>query len=162
MKTHYEIIDNFLDKESFEKLQTCFMGNLLPWFYQSAVADKDDEETFYFVHTLYEHYKINSSGWELIQPILTMLKPKALIRIKANMYTNVGEQIEHGWYKDYPDEHKAAIFYINTNNGFTILEDGTKIESVANRMLIINGSNPHRSTTCTDDKIRVNIGFNYF
>ena len=57
--------------------------------------------------------------------------------------------------------HKGAIFYINTNNGFTVLEDGTEIASVSNRLLLFNPSEPHHSTSCTDVKRRVNINFNY-
>jgi hypothetical protein len=162
MKTDYQIVDNFLDKESFEKIQNCFMGNTLPWFYSSAVATEEDRESFYFIHLFYDNCNVNSNMFEIIDPILMSLKPKAIIRIKANMYTNNGQYTEHGWHQDYPYSHKAAIFYVNTNNGFTILEDGTKIESIANRMLIIDGSKPHKSTSCTDEKLRVNIGFNYF
>ena len=57
--------------------------------------------------------------------------------------------------------HKSAILYINTNNGLTVLEDGTECESVANRLLLFDASKPHHSTTCTDQKRRVNINMNY-
>ena len=41
-------------------------------------------------------------------------------------------------------------------------EDGTKIESVANRVLLFDSSRPHSSTRCTDQKVRVNINLNYY
>ena len=56
---------------------------------------------------------------------------------------------------------KSAIFYINTNNGLTVLEDGTEIKSVANRLLLFNASEPHHSTTTSNENRRVNINFNY-
>ena len=37
-----------------------------------------------------------------------------------------------------------------------------KIESIENRLLIFDASVPHHSTTCTDDKCRVNVNFNFF
>ena len=60
-----------------------------------------------------------------------------------------------------PFPHKGFLFYVNTNNGFTILEDGTKVESIANRALFFDSSKSHKSTTCTDEDIRVNININY-
>ena len=166
MSLQYEVIDNFLPEELFESIQSHFMGHILPWYYQSAVADlyAEKDPPFYFTHCLFVDYKANSAAFDLIYPIIQKIQPMALIRIKANLYpnSNTGEIIEHDWHKDFPTEHKAAIFYINTNNGFTILEDGTKIESVANRLLKFDGSSLHKSTTCTDQKTRVNIGFNYF
>ena len=58
--------------------------------------------------------------------------------------------------------HKTGIFSINTCNGYTKLEDGTKIDSVANRMLLFDASRPHTPSTTTDQTVRVNINFNYF
>lgn len=54
------------------------------------------------------------------------------------------------------------IFYLNTNDGFTILNGETKINSVENRILLFDPSELHSSTTCTNDKCRVNVNFNYF
>ena len=53
------------------------------------------------------------------------------------------------------------ILYINDNDGYTRLEDGTKIKSVANRGLYFDASRKHNSTTCTDAAARFNINFNY-
>ena len=63
---------------------------------------------------------------------------------------------------DYPFPHRNAVFSINTCDGYTKLEDGTKVESVANRMVTFPGNIEHRGTSCTDKKIRVVINFNYF
>ena len=42
------------------------------------------------------------------------------------------------------------------------LDGGQKIRSVANRMLFFDATKLHNSTTCTDEKGRFNINFNYF
>jgi len=52
--------------------------------------------------------------------------------------------------------------YVNTNNGYTKFEDGTKVESVANRLVTFPANMKHKGTSCTDEKIRVVINFNYF
>ena len=89
--------------------------------------------------------------------------PKSLIRIKANAYPKNGNKIiKHRPHIDNSFEHKGAIFYLNTNNGKTILKDGTEIDSIANRMLLFDSSKSHSSTNCTDAKMRFNININYF
>ena len=50
---------------------------------------------------------------------------------------------------------------MNTNNGYTKFEDGTKVESVANRLVTFPASMMHTGTSCTDKKIRIVINFNY-
>ena len=55
----------------------------------------------------------------------------------------------------------TSILYLNTNNGYTEFEDGTKVESVANRFISFPIETKHRGTSCTDKKIRVVINFNY-
>ena len=84
-----------------------------------------------------------------------------MIRSKCNLYTKTEKLFEHKLHTDMPFPHKGFLFYVNTNNGFTILEDGTKVESIANRALFFDSSKSHKSTTCTDEDIRVNININY-
>ena len=51
------------------------------------------------------------------------------------------------------------INYLNTYA--TKYEDGSKIESVANRLLSFPSNMKHTGTSCTDEKIRIVINFNY-
>ena len=103
------------------------------------------------------------NNWPFFQPLLRLViqEGSKLIRVKANLYLRTDEIEHHDTHVDYDFENNAAILYINTNNGLTVLEDGTEIESVANRLLFFDGSKPHHSTTCTDQKRRVNINVNY-
>jgi hypothetical protein len=50
---------------------------------------------------------------------------------------------------------------MNTNNGYTEFEDGTRVESVANRFISFPVGMKHRGTSCTDKKTRVVINFNF-
>ena len=56
--------------------------------------------------------------------------------------------------------NKIAILYLNTNNGYTLLEDGTKIPSVKNKLALFDNVS-HTDVTCTDTEERVvlNIGY---
>lgn len=159
---NYKIVDNFLNDDSFKQITEKYLTSELPWFYEEVVNDSDNSNAFYFVHQVYREHNINSSFHNPLVNLINKIQPKALLRIKANLYPNQGKFITHASHIDYDFEHKGAIFYLNTNNGYTILEDGTKIESVANRILFFDAFKPHQSTNCTDQKVRVNINFNYF
>ena len=78
------------------------------------------------------------------------------------MYLRTPEIIHSPSHIDFNYEHKGALFSINTNNGATVLEDGTEIKSVANRLLLFDASKPHHSTTTSNANRRVNVNLNYF
>jgi hypothetical protein len=156
----YEVIDNFIAKDKLEDLRNILMSDDFPWFFSQNVNSKDTNN-FYFTHTFFHNSNVNSNYFGIVEPVLSKLNIKDLIRIKGNLYPRTEQLKNHGQHIDYDFEHKGAIFYINTNNGFTVLEDGTKIESVENRLLIFDAYKMHNSTNCTDEKVRMNINFNY-
>ena len=95
------------------------------------------------------------------------LKPSASIRVKANLLTRTDEILQNAFHSDF-DKHKknydnvkTAIFYLNTNNGKTIFEDGTRVESIANRLVTFDSNVNHTGTTCTDKIFRSVINVVY-
>ena len=76
------------------------------------------------------------------------------------------------------DTFREILLYLNTCNGYTrlanndwkpedgqgeeVFSEGNKVMSVRNRLLLHDGSIPHCSTTCTDQRMRILIAFNYF
>jgi hypothetical protein len=157
------IIDNFLSEEEFDKLCALTIDSrYFPWFSNGdGVAYTGDLSDKYFMHTFYDKHQPNSHNFECLTPVLDKLAPKALIRARANWYTRNNKLIEHAKHPDYPFEHKAFILYLNTNDGFTRMNDGTAVNSVANRALFFNGNELHNSTNCTDALFRANIAINY-
>ena len=165
----YTLKNNFLNQADYENIKNTILGEEFPWYFQYGVAVSKNierasgEEEYLMGHTFFrEHQGITSSFYKILDPILKKLKFKALIRIKANLYSNQGKIVEHDDHSDFPFSHKGALFSLNTCNGFTILKNNTKIKSVANRMLLFDPSTPHHSSTCTDAKMRCNININYF
>ena len=162
----YEIIDNYLPHVVHENLYNVLINNMFPWNFVNAVNSEDDKKdvlnNYYFIHLLYGAYKPTSEHFDLVVPILNKLNPKSLMRIKANLYTRTENLVYHSQHVDYKFKHRGAIYYVNDNDGYTVLHDGTKIESVANRMLLFDASRLHNSTNCTNAKVRCNINFNFF
>ena len=186
MESEYKIIDNALNTNDFDILNDFILGDKISWYFQQAVAYssdtlklyKDEENlrlvdkpltegqknwNFYWTHTIFAKSMLMSSPdfWNAIQPILGILKPKSLIRAKVNFYPRTDDIVYHKKHTDLPFEHTGALFYLNTNDGLTVLEDGTKIESIENRILLFDASRPHHSTTTSDQTRRMNINFNY-
>ena len=158
-----KIVDNFLPQDYFEYLQKMMLDHNFPWLYNAEVANRGEvNDHFYFTHNLFDNYKPTSSIFEEFIPFFKQLEMNALIRARGLLYTNQGRQIAHEKHTDYNFPHKTVVFYMNTNNGYTEFEDGTKVESVENRIVFFDGSRLHNSSTCTDQKIRVVISVNYF
>ena len=163
MAIENKIIDNFLSEEEYLKIKYMMLDDWrnFPWFYTPSVASENDND-IYFVHTFQEkELDLESPYLHKLHSILKKMNIDDLWRVKGNLFPNQNKFIEHDAHIDYDEPHQAAIYYINTNNGYTKLKDGTKVDSVANRLLLFNGSEYHSSTNCTNDKIRVNINFNY-
>ena len=158
-----EIYDNFLDKEIFEDLQTQVMGEHFFWKYRGNVVYKDEpKEYFQFVHLLFNSNNPTSDKYYLLDPLLNKMGVTALVRAKANLLTRTEIHIEHGFHVDYHFDCYSAIYYINTNNGYTLFEDGTKINSLENRLVVFNSRIKHTGATCTDQKKRIVININFF
>ena len=166
----YEVIDNFLDEEYFDSLVTLLTDNdkegnicLVPWFLQSRIAYENsvEDKIFLLNHMFYEHNTPCSHHYDTLIPLLDKLGARCLVRIKANLYPNTEILHEHPMHIDYNYLHSGAILSLNTCDGYTKLKDGTKIDSIANRILLLDSSVEHCSTTTTNVLARFNININY-
>lgn len=158
-----KIIDNFLPWDYFVHLQRMMTDHSFPWLYNAEVANSGEiQDHFYFTHNIFQDFQPTSSIFEQFVPFFKQLEMNAMVRARALLYVNQGKQIVHEKHIDFKFPHKTAVFYMNTNNGYTEFEDGTKVESVENRIVFFDGSIPHNSSTCTDQKIRVVMSINYF
>ena len=159
-----EIIDNFLDQNDFEQILELHLGKQghLPWYYGGAVTGEDPTEEKHFSHMFYGFDQPVSEWMKQLLPFKDKLGINSLVRIKSNLTTKTPEIIEHGFHRDVEFLCKTAVYYVNTCDGYTKFEDGSIVESVANRVVIFDSNMKHTGTTCTDTDARVVINFNYF
>tara|TARA_B100001094_G_scaffold299237_1_gene323762 strand:- start:609 stop:1142 length:534 start_codon:yes stop_codon:yes gene_type:complete len=173
------VVDNFLNKSEYDTLYNHIIGltttQQFPWFFNSQkVVGSNIDYNFQFVHIVLENGKIDSPvTFEVLKPLLNKLKPKGLIRIKLNLTTKTNNIIKYPLHRDInvkdekdinqlkKDDYKVAIFYMNSNNGYTYFENKKKVKSVANRLLKFDNIMNHSGTTCTDENQRVVININY-
>jgi len=155
----YTVIENFLNKEDLLNLNEVLFKNNFPWYLSGILREIEDLQ---FSHFFFNDGKISSSFFPIINPILIKLKIKHLIRVRANVLLKNDSIKEHGFHIDTEEKNvKTAVFYCDTNNGFTKLINGDIIKSVENKILIFNAEIMHTGTTCTDKPRRTVINFNY-
>lgn len=159
-----EVYDNFLPDDAAKSISDLLLSTDFPWFYHPFVAYSSavEPKDYYFTHTFFSNHTINSDHFYMLSPLLERVSARALVRCKANLYPNVDKIIENDVHRDWPFPHRGFVYYINTNNGYTGFENGLRVESIANRILLFDSSTPHFSTSCTDEKVRVNINCNFF
>ena len=163
-KPIYKIYDDYLDRGPFHNIQSIFFGNSIEWIYNEHKVNYTDDDlyNFQFVHKFWEQTKgVVSPHWSVLTPLVRKLDPALFIRVKANMVPFQKDIVEYGKHVDTHYKATTAIFYLNTNNGYTCFTDGSKVESVANRLVTFPSHYLHAGTTCTDEKVRGVLNLNY-
>ena len=168
------IIDNAISKTDFTAIQDLMLSAAFPWYFNKYTINEqtasDNLNDFQLTHSFYddngEYGYIGSEYFDLMKPIIRKLNSRCLLRIKANLRTVAPEKdMIEGWHTDYPDavNMTTAIFYVNSNNGYTLFKASKKkVESVENRLVIFPTNLEHCGVSCTDNKQRIVINFNYF
>jgi len=156
---------NYLSKIDFNKIKSKIMSSDFPWFFKPTMTSKDATwEKFFFSHLFYDNFLPNSHYFELFQDCLKNLKVKSLIKIRANLNLNLKESYYSNWHVDQEIPCKIALLYLNTNNGYTEINDGKKILKInceENTMVIFDSHYLHRSVSQTDEQRRIAINFNF-
>ena len=169
-----KIIDNFLDVSEFSTLINNTIGRSDGHQTEFRVVSnvenfgvrEEDYWSWYLVNMIYyddiPQNQIYSNICNIFTPrFLQVANFKTMIRIKMNAYPHTDLVKEHEKHIDFDYEHTGAIFSLNTCDGYTKLSDGTKVESVANRIVFFDASKKHQSTTTSNAKLRYNINFNF-
>jgi len=169
-----EIIDDYLDAEIHDQLYNYWTGNYdqgdiansCAWIFNAGINYPGDGHSQY-IHLIYSKHHIISNAYNLIEPIVDKEDMSAIVRIKANAITQTEELVVfdsafHCDFGPHADDMMTGIYYVNTNDGYTLFEDGTKVESVANRFVKFPATLMHTGTSCTDDYRRIVINFNYY
>ena len=171
-----KIYNNFLDERSFSTIEEQILNPNFPWSWGGGVIPLTPIEgaqpegaggldDYQFFHTIYDQYQIKSQFFQCLHPLFHKLNVVSLLRIKANLNPRTHEIVEHGFHTDFPTDSDfkftTGILYINDNNGYTIFDDGQKVESVRNRYVEFASDRIHSGSSCTNQKRRLVINFNY-
>ena len=168
-----KIIDNFLTDNDFNLLVNNTVGRNDGHQVQFRVVSNvenfgaiEENWSWYMINMLYlkdtPQNEICGKIYEMFVPKFKELANfKTMIRIKINAYPYTNIVKEHKEHIDFNYENIGAVFSLNTCDGYTKFFDGTKVESVANRIVFFDASKYHQSTTTSNAKLRYNINFNF-
>ena len=172
------IIPNFLDEKEFVDIEKFIYGKNSEWTYNPVKSRPDTgitpvDRTYHNQQMVKIHYNppavydmkflshFNALNWRF--------SPLSWLRLKVNMQFPCAEIIQSPFHcdipkNDIPDGVKVytAIYYLNTNNGYTIFEDtGEKVQSIKNQLLLFDAKKAHAGTSFTNAKNRIVINMNF-
>ena len=157
-----DVVDNFLKKEDYTNLRQMLESDKFPWYFYLHTAHKtNDIFNYQFIHLFYRDDVPNSDYFDILKPLIKQINPISLIRVKANLNPISHKLVKFDKHIDQPIKCKVAIYYINDNNGYTVVGK-EKIKSKSNRIVFFDSNVEHYGTNSTNCKNRTLINFNYF
>ena len=163
-----EVIDNFLPKIYYNKLNSGFLDDntkKFNWFWNNSSAKNDGN--FMFTHMLWDiELGKTSPHFETFEPIIyeidKYLPVKSIGRMKLNLYTNQGKRINHSKHYDLNDKEtrqplsnvNITLLNFNTCNGGTVI-DNKKYLSKENQAIMFNNTIEHYGFTQTNSDRRI-------
>ena len=153
-----QVIDNFLEQDSFNNFRDIITGQDFPWYFNDQkVLDDNSLDNFQFVNI----FQPGNTANFLLDVFKEKLEVSNFLRAKLNCTTRTSKIFKFKPHYDWNGDCNIAIFYINSNNGYTELETGEKIKSVENRLLMFDNKLKHFGTTSTDSKTRIVLNLCY-
>jgi len=178
ISNNIKVYDNFLPLQYFDKVKEYYTGSQVGWNYMNCIDTKgqynsstilcDEIDNWQLTNVSYLNDEPVNESYKIIQPLLgfitqKIIPVKTVIKIKTNLNPRTDKIVKHGFHMDFGYEScTTALLYINTNNGYTEFVDGTKVESIENRLVTFPTMTLHTGTTCTDQQNRIVVNLNYF
>ena len=115
----FEVIDNFLEQESFNELQKFFMSPRSQWRFVDFVVSKDQDnqkKDGYFVHSFRDLHPVTfedrfpiSPNYDVLYKLLDKLKKKVnfnqILRIRSSLFPRREKQNSDAFHVDYKFDH---------------------------------------------------------
>ena len=108
------IIDNVLHPDVFKKIQDYMLSIDYRWYFSAGVANTEDTENFQFTHQIHHGPFVDTpEDYQLVYPLLEIIQPQAVLKIKANLLTQTPENLVHGLHTDViVPGALTAVFYL--------------------------------------------------
>ena len=160
-----KIIDNFLSDDAFKVIQNYILSDNFTWYLNNSIAGKRKGlDQYQFVYPFFDISKPHLNNYSnFLTPLFNKLQAKYILRVKANLRPRTSQGVLSDYHTDLDLNQQTAIFYLNTNNGYTKFQqnDYDDVPSVANRLLTFYGGLKHCGCSCTDQNTRVVLNINY-
>tara|TARA_R110002020_G_scaffold52204_2_gene147006 strand:- start:554 stop:1033 length:480 start_codon:yes stop_codon:yes gene_type:complete len=157
-----KIKNNFLPVKEFNDLKKLVFSNEFGWFYRQHQVEEYKDQP-YLCHSVISHGIVNSPFYEShFKCLLRELNANICSEIRVNLMVRDIERYKSAYHKDRPYECKTAIFYINSNDGYTqFKKTNKKVLSEENKILIFNSQEQHRAVSPINIFARCVVNINY-
>lgn len=160
--------NNFLNNDHFFNMQNIMFSDEFPWYYQKFKVEEGDGNT-QFTHNLVkivgENKERKTSPFfsTIMSQFVSEIGATNIVRAKLNFTQKTDQIIE---FKPHVDDigtenTLTSILYMNTNNGYTQIVNGNKIDSIENRLITFPTNTLHFGTTHTDVDYRAVLNIVY-
>lgn len=164
------ILDDYLEPDVFLAIRSAILASSFPWeqaqiLSLSASAHLSPADNLQYVHGFYLKKPgmfYQSPTVAILNPLIAKLAPRSLVKIKVNRTPRKNRHIEYGLHVDTKRVGATtAIYYLNTNNGYTRFADGQQVMSVENRLVMFDAAIQHTGASCTDADERLVLNLNF-
>tara|TARA_Y100000401_G_scaffold37371_1_gene27997 strand:- start:702 stop:1232 length:531 start_codon:yes stop_codon:yes gene_type:complete len=173
--SHIEVIHNALPEDQYEFVKEVFEDKHCQhgtcWIQNFGIAERDTEhcnlDHYMFCHTGYVEGYQPTPAFTKVEPYITrLLNVRRYLRFKANFYPRTKTIDKHPWHCDEFRkvtglDVKTALLSLNTCNGYTAFEDGTKVPSTDNTLILNPTDVRHMGTSTSNANYRINLNINY-
>ena len=167
------IKENHLSKTEHQKLEEMLYDQWFPWcLIPAQVVPKEEQEKetrnystpalddWHLTHHASDAQTGQTTYLDDFDHLVSSVNQHGqptVFRVKINLLPYCGTATESGFHVDMEEIEglKTSIYYVNSSNGYTELEDGTKVDCVANRLVTFDGRMKHNAVRQTDTKQRI-------
>lgn len=164
-QSQLSVIDDFLPDDIFSSMRERMLSNSFPWYFYPYRTYEDRDGGIHdcqMNHTFYQDEAWNSDAHWAVDPVLSIVDPKVIVRIKANLTFPADSVKDCGMHTDFDNSLiTTGILYLTETDGGTVFADGEFVESVPNRFAYFNATKAHSAQTFTNAKVRCVINFNF-
>ncbi|MDB5857652.1 MAG: denV, Syn33 [Ramlibacter sp.] len=163
------VLDDFLERTAFLMLRSAVEAPGFRWQSEHVLspgsaellAAADNRQDVHGMYLRRGHGEYLSDHFGLVRPVVERLQPAELIKVKLNRTPRRERHVEYGLHVDTRRAGATtAILYLNSNNGYTLFEDGERVVSVANRIVVFDAARRHTGASCTDADYRLVLNVN--
>ncbi len=168
------LYDDALLEEQFSDFKDKILSPYFPWYFYPYVSYDDEDLSVspgQFVHDTYKNTEQLTPYFQdpIKKTLLSNINWKQLYSVRFRLHLKLPEPFFSDFHTDLGavmDEESCAlwttaIFYINTNNGYTEFEDGTIVNCVENRLVTFPANIKHRGVSQTDEQTKVVLNMNF-
>jgi hypothetical protein len=170
------VLENAVDKEIQDTIESCICSSEFPWFYTSEITggskfgETDPYGGFFNIVRFYgqanNHY--NDLFLEILRSVVnnTNLQVFNVDRIRAGMFTREKEIIIHSPHIDYDVPHTAMLYYVCDSDGPTFFYNDQKeiiktVEPKKGTVVLFDGSTLHSSSSPCISARRIVLNYNF-